>query len=223
MDLRYLSEMRHSSIDDDQKKRTLIRIPETIAEHVAQKYDEENSSDDMGQFVFDYLERLENRNTDQCKKAVGAVSGESEKLGKEEHGHEWTYQYHWICEYGKLRTASPAPEKRRAQEGTSEDHEVRDGLSDPTEAKGKAKRTGSKGGCHECGGDHYARDCAVRPSKSKKAKEKARQVGIGYRRNIGRRLTQDSGRRNGNDSKPFFFGTDEIDKINVVKVQAQKT
>ena len=39
------------------KKSTLIRIlPETIAEHVIQKYDEENSCDDMEQFVFDYLE-----------------------------------------------------------------------------------------------------------------------------------------------------------------------
>ena len=54
----------------------------------------------MEQFVFDYLERLESRNTDQSKKAVGAVSRESAKLGKEEHEHEWTYQYHWNDEYG---------------------------------------------------------------------------------------------------------------------------
>ena len=51
------------------KKTTLISIlPETTAEHVIQKYDEENSYDDMEQFVFDYLERLESRNTDQSKK-----------------------------------------------------------------------------------------------------------------------------------------------------------
>ena len=37
---------------------------------------------------------------DQSKKAVGAAPGESEKLGKEEHEHEWTYQYHWNDEYG---------------------------------------------------------------------------------------------------------------------------
>ena len=121
----------------------------------------------MEQFVFDYLERLESRNTDQSKKAVGAVSGESAKLGKEEHEHEWTYQYHWNDEYGYRCTASPAPKKRKVRDDTSEDHEVRDGLSDPTETKGKGKGKGPKGGCHECGGDHYVRDCPVRASKGK--------------------------------------------------------
>ena len=54
MNLRYLSEIRDNSIDDDLKKSTLIGIlPETMAEHVIQKYDEENSYDDMEQLVFD--------------------------------------------------------------------------------------------------------------------------------------------------------------------------
>ena len=57
-----------------------------------------------------------------------------------------------------MSTASPAPKKRKVREDTSEDHEARDLLSDPTE---------TKGGCHECGGDQYVRDCPVRASKGK--------------------------------------------------------
>ena len=46
VNLRYLIEIGDNSIEDDPKKTTLIRIlPETIAEHVIQKYDEENSYD----------------------------------------------------------------------------------------------------------------------------------------------------------------------------------
>ena len=147
-------------------------------------------------FVFDDLERLESRNTDQSKKAVGAVSGESANLGKEEHKHEWTYQYYWNDEYGYLCTASPAPEKRKVRDGTGEDHEVHDGLSDPTETKGKGKGKGPKGGCHACGGDHYVRDCPMRAS-SGKGEGKGKTSWDWVRRNIGRRMTLDSGRRNG--------------------------
>ena len=51
VNLRYLSETVDNSIDDDLKKTTLSRIlSETIAEHVTQKYDEENSYDDMEPF-----------------------------------------------------------------------------------------------------------------------------------------------------------------------------
>ena len=36
-------------------------------------------------------------------------------------------------------------------------------------AKGKGKGKGPKGGCHECGGDHFVRDCQIRAAKKGEA------------------------------------------------------
>ena len=100
--------------------------------------------------------------------------------------------------------ASPAPEKRKVRE----DHEVRDGLSDPTETKGKGKGKGPKGGCHECGRDHCVRDCPVRASKGK---SKTSWDWVPHKHwtsyNPGFRKTQWKGKGKGNGGKGLAFGS----------------
>ena len=80
----------------------------------------------------------------RAKKPLEQSQEKVQNLGKEEHEHEWTYQYHWNDEYGYICTASPAPKKRKVRDDTSEDHEVHDGLSDPTETKRKRQREGAE-------------------------------------------------------------------------------
>ena len=162
--LRYLSEIGDNSIDDDLKKTTLIKIlPEMIAEHVIQRYDEDDNYDEMEQFVMDYLERLEGRSTEMSRRTLGAITEGGEDAKDDRGETDWSYHYHWDDNYGYICTASPAPKKRKTEDGASEEPDQRDS----PESKGKGKGKGPKGGCHECGGDHYVRECPIRAAKGK--------------------------------------------------------
>ena len=46
--------------------------------------------------------------------------------------------------------------------------------------KGKGKGKGPKGGCHECGGDHYVRDCPLRAAQWNNGKSYSKGQHFGY-------------------------------------------
>ena len=56
---------------------------------------------------------------------------------------------YWLC------SAEPSAKRMRTEE---ESHGGK-----PTKGKGKGK--GPNGGCHECGGEHYVRDCRQGPQE----------------------------------------------------------
>ena len=78
------------------------------------------------------------------------------------------------------RTEEHQFERNRMQEEDA--REVRKGNVEGGKASVKGK--GSKGGCNECGGYHYVRDCPVRQEKVK-AKDGGRLTRRMYNRDIG--------------------------------------
>ena len=74
--------------------------------------------------------------------------------------------------WGYICTASPAPKRQRTEEQSPEMVQGPEKGAGDFAAKGKGKGKGPKGGCHECGGDHYVKDCPVRKAKGGKSKGK---------------------------------------------------
>ena len=170
-DIRYL---REASPDDQQmldNAHQMITImiqimPETVADYLIQKYDkDETTFDQMQQHLDDYLLKVDckaNGKKGNLKQMGNAKDHEDNEAGEEEdwqYRQDSTYGSYWVC------TAIPAAKRQRPEEA-AEDDPANMGKG---KAKGKGnlqrKGQGPPGGCHECGQDHFVRDCEVRKIK----------------------------------------------------------
>ena len=148
----------------------LSMLPERTREYAMQRYDEgETKLEEFGDVANVYLMKHGSQQAMQkgVKKNIRMVAGkgEEEEKNKVEDGNQWqecydeSYGTYWIC------TASPAMKRQRTDDEQGQVQEEQPiGFG---KAKGKGKGNGGKGtkgkdkgpksGCHECGGDHYAR------------------------------------------------------------------
>ena len=124
------------------------------------------------------MEIVENSLISKSGRKIGQVANQLGEGGDEEK--DW--QQHWDPQGGEywIRTAMQRPrteehefERNRMQE--EDVREVRKGNVEGGKAsvkgkgpKGKGKRP--EGGCHECAGDPYVRDCPVRQERKGKGK-----------------------------------------------------
>ena len=155
--------------NQDQMITILISmLPDKIAEHLMTKYEVGDTTlEDMEEKLRDHLEKIvDNKQRHKDIKKIGQVKMQPEEEGLE--AEEWTQG--WDQEYGSfwIRTAAKRPRlDDDAEEGPTERADVENsqvqsgGLGKGAKAKGKGKG-GPKGGCHECGGSHYVRNCPIR-------------------------------------------------------------
>ena len=135
-------------------------MPDSVADYLIQKYDkDETTFDEMQQHLDDYLLKIGSKASGKKGnlKQMG-MAKEDDRI--EEAEKDWQYKQDptygpcWVC------TAIPAATRPRQEEQGSEE-QVNPGQG---KAKGKGKK-GPAGGCHESGGDHYARHCEIRKVK----------------------------------------------------------
>jgi hypothetical protein len=155
--------------NEDQMITILLSIlPDKIVEQIMSKYDVGMTSlDEMEEKLREYMDKIgDNQHRSKAVKKVSQVKVNTDDCNHQEED-EWT-QY-WDQEYGNfwLKTAT----KRQRTEEAGEDKDARaeeaEGVNGPGKAaKGKGKgKGGPKGGCHECGGPHFVRDCPVRQQR----------------------------------------------------------
>ena len=117
---------------------------------------------------------VENSSKSKSGREIGKVANQPGERGDEDE--DWPQN--WDAQGGGywIRTPMKRPsveerefEKNRMQE-EEDTREVREGNAEAGKAGGKGKEPkgkgkGHKGGCHDCGGDHYVRDCPVRQER----------------------------------------------------------
>ena len=144
-------------------------LPERVAEQVMGKYEIGLTSlDEMEEKLREHLDKVgDNNQRGKIVKKIGQVKAHGEDPGPEEE--EWTQC--WDQDSGDfwIRTAAKRPRTEESGEERAGGVEDAEGASQQSglgkaKAKGKGKG-GPKGGCHECGGNHYVRDCAIRQQR----------------------------------------------------------
>ena len=169
-DIKYLEDLGKIPMDNDQKKSILVSIlpstmPNNLQEYLLQHYESIPDYDDFEQKLFDHIALTDQQNKNKNMKTVGAITGSASSDGDEPQADKKydpeEVSYHdevgnkWIC------LATPENKKRKLEEDSDESKE---GLGKVPKGKGKAPRNG---GCFNCGGEHFARDCPQGPSKGK--------------------------------------------------------
>ena len=149
-------------------------LPDRVAEYLMTKYEVRVTAlDEMEVALQEHMMKIVENILRSVWKKIGQVANQLGEGGDEEE--DW--QQHWDAQGGEywIRTAMKRPrteehefERIRMQEEDA--REVRKGNVEGRKAnvKGKGpkgKGKGPKGGCHECGGDHYVRDCPVRQER----------------------------------------------------------
>ena len=157
-------------------------VPDRVAECLMTKCEVGVTAvDEMEVALQEHLMKIaENSSLSKSGRKNGQVADQFGDGGEEEE--DW--QQHWDAQGGVywIRTAMKRPrteehefERNRVQE--EDTREVRKGNVEGGKAsvKGKGpkgKGKGPNGGCHECGGDQYVRDCRVRQERKGKGKGK---------------------------------------------------
>ena len=183
-DIRALKELGDkAALSNDQLVTTLIgMLPNSIVDYLITKHDIlKDEYDDVEETLYDYLARIDIKEESKKKLPIGAV-GTPGVEEAEPDSEDWEYgvPYYdpdwnqWLC-----TTTERHPKRARSEEelhdgkgpGPHGDQLSAGGKGD-TKGKGKGKKgkgkgTGPKGGCHECGGDHYVRECPIRKGKTK--------------------------------------------------------
>ena len=179
-DIRILRESRQRQDvemvgNDDQMITILIgMLPDVLADHLISKYSPGSSKfEDMLVEMQDHLMKVDQRKT--AKRMIKQVARKEEeeeetqadKLPEEKMDWRFDEAFGWY-----LCTAAPAPKRQRTEdEGASETYTKGNtkgrGKGDEGKGKGKSKGKGKgpAGGCHECGGDHFVRDCHIRAQR----------------------------------------------------------
>ena len=186
-DIRILRETRQKQdiemvSNSDQMITILIgMLPDVLADHLISKFAPGASTfDEMLIELQDHLMKVDQKRT--ARKIIKQVTKKEDEQeesfggGKDTAREEWIFDEH----YGwYLCTAVPAKRPRPDEEGAAQGGGDAGGSSSKGRgkgvqgkgsAKGKGKGKGPKGGCHECGGEHYARDCPVRAQRKGKGK-----------------------------------------------------
>ena len=186
-DIRILRESRQRQDlemlkNDDQMITILIgMLPDAVADHLVSKYSPGSTTlEELSKVLQDHLMKLNQKKT--AKKVIKQVvrkeedDDDDDKGSQEEGGeqHEWK----WSDTYGHyLCITVPAAKRPRTEDDSSQAGQKGKGgktgkgkgISMEIDGKGqKGKATGKggpKGGCHECGGDHYARECPIRTKR----------------------------------------------------------
>ena len=168
-DIRYLKEMRDEQdlimLTNDEQMITILitMMPDKMADHLISKYEKgQTTYEEMEETMLEHMSKMDMK--DEKKggriRQVTTEKGEESQEGSKEEG--WQKHYdpsvgeYWIC------TAIPAAKRQRV-----EDEEEGKGKGPGTKGFGKAagKGKGPPGGCHECGEDHFVRDCPTRKLK----------------------------------------------------------
>ena len=155
--------------NEDQMITILLSIlPDKVVEQVMSKYDVGMTSlDEMEEKLREYMDKIgDNQHRSKAVKKVSQVKVNTDECDHQEEG-EWTQG--WDQEYGNfwLKTATKRQRTEEAREDKGAGSEEVEGANGPGKAaksKGKGKG-GPKGGCHECGGPHFVRDCPVRQQR----------------------------------------------------------
>ena len=174
-DIRILRESRQRQDlemlnNHDQMITILIgMLPDTLSDHLISKYTPEKSTfDEMLVEMQDHLMKVDQKKSARKSlKQVVPKKEEGEDSTEEEKG-AWKHDevYGWY-----LCTATPAAKRQRADDGGDEEQGKGNtkgkGKGDEGKGKGKSKGKGKGpvGGCHECGGDHFVRDCPIRAQR----------------------------------------------------------
>ena len=180
-DIRLLLESRQEQdikmmeINDQMITILISMLPDRVAEYLMTKYEVGVTAlNEMEVALQEHMMKIvENSLRSKSGRKIGQVANQLGEGGDEEE--DW--QQHWDAQGGEywIRTAMKRPrteehefERNRMQEEDA--REVRKGNVEGGKAsvKGKGpkgKGKGPKGGCHECGGDHYVRDCPVRQER----------------------------------------------------------
>ena len=156
--------------NEDQMITILISmLPERVAEHIMGKYEIGLTSlDELEEKLREHLDKIgDNQQRGRVVKKIGQVQAHAEEQEPEED--DWMQC--WDQDNGSfwIRTAA---KRQRTEENGDERGAGTDDADMPSQTKGlgKAKskgkgKGGPKGGCHECGGNHYARDCTIRQQR----------------------------------------------------------
>ena len=171
-DIRILRESRQRQDlemlnNHDQMITILIgMLPDTLSDHMISKYTPEKSTfDEMLVEMQDHLMKIDQKKSARKSlKQVATKKEEGEDSIEEEKG-AWKHDeaYGWY-----LCTATPAPKRQRTDDGGDEEQGTKGkGKGDEGKGKGKSKGKGKgpAGGCHECGADHFVRDCPIRAQR----------------------------------------------------------
>ena len=198
-DLRLLTEARLEQDiamfkDDDQMITILISMmPDPVADHLVEKYDVgESTLEEIEGILDDHLQKMDQKS--KVSKKIGQVASSTSERKEEEDEEEWTECWdasgtsHWICSSAKR--ASPGDDEGKGNNDTERETMWADSnkrqkgkLGGKMKGKGKpgggkAGGKGPKGGCHECGGDHYASACKIRAAI--KGRDKGQKAGKGW-------------------------------------------
>ena len=210
-DIKYLEKAKNAQdiamlANHDQMIAILMNmVPETAKEYLINKYEENVTTfDEIEKHLDEYLGK---KNIEKNPKAKGGIKQvtieKAEKQAEIEDEQKYNYEEiiddkfgtYWIC------TAIPAAKRQRAENDGGEDARVAGpGERGKGGAKGGARKGGKgpPGGCHECGGDHFVRDCAVRQAKNAAKAKRKEKVSRTSRRAYGAAGIQDtSGHRSG--------------------------
>ena len=167
--------------NDNQMITILISIlPEIVADIMLDKWETGTDTfDSMQGKLRDYLARREQKLAGQKKISQVTSSESKNEEENEEPAGEWTYRSdaeygdYWICTAAKRQRTDDGPEENgnpsRQSDGKAQSGAKSKGKGKAS-AKGKGK--GPKGGCHECQGDHFVRDCPVRAQRKGTGKGK---------------------------------------------------
>ena len=158
--------------NQDQMITILISmLPDKIAEHLMSKYDVGMTTlEEMEEKLRDHLDKIiDNQQRHKGTKKIGQVAMPAEEEGQE--GYEWAQEWdqdwgnYWIRTAAKrARTDDPVDAGTASVESAENSPNTNVGLSKGGKGKGKGKGS-PKGGCHECGGSHFVRDCPVRQQR----------------------------------------------------------
>ena len=137
---------------------------------------------------------LSKKRIEKRKKGIKQVTSSINERKEEEENEEWTECWdasgtaHWICSSTKRENPGDDEGKRNGEterETMWAESNKRQKGEAVSKAKGKGKSGGEKaggkgpkGGCHECGGDHYASACKIRAAR--KGGGKGRKAGKGW-------------------------------------------
>ena len=155
--IKYLSDIGKFTLDHEQQKSILVSIlPESLKEYMLQQYDTAKLYEDFEAKLTDHMALMEQQEKTKTK-TVGAVAAE-EQQHKEETEKECYYMDEagrWIC--------MAVPKRRRMEE----DEEGGNGKGGKAVQGAGLVKGPRYGGCFNCGGDHFARECPHPPNKGK--------------------------------------------------------
>lgn len=163
-----------ATMTSDQTITILIGILQnSIMDYIITKHDiMKGDYDEVGDTLYDYLARIEIKEEKKKQSPLGGIgSVGSEGPESESPDADWDYIAHfydtewnmWLCTTTERPATEPGQSVAEASLGSKGDAKGKG----KGKSKGEGKGKGPKGGCHECGGDHYVRECPVSKGKSK--------------------------------------------------------